>query len=260
MHRRDGLRAINQRKLAEAKKKARGGELAESNLSNLSQQLEKLRENLSQFAQKHRNEIKRDAEFRKKFQTMCANIGVDPLASSKGFWSELLGVGDYYYEIGVQIIEVCLANNYKTGGIMSLEELHRKLLASRYVGSQRSVSASDQVSKDDIRRAIEKLQVLGAGFKIIQMRGGKTFVQSIPGELSMDLNLLFEEAGKTGGWVTKSLLHTHLSWESERCDRNLQDVVANGLVWIDDQMKDEEERSFWFPSIFREKQGKGLEA
>ena len=37
---------------------------------------------------------------------MCARIGVDPLASSKGFWAQLLGVGDFYYELGVQIIEV----------------------------------------------------------------------------------------------------------------------------------------------------------
>lgn len=29
---------------------------------------------------------------------MCSSIGVDPLASGKGFWSDLLGVGDFYYE------------------------------------------------------------------------------------------------------------------------------------------------------------------
>ena len=39
---------------------------------------------------------------------MCSKIGVDPLASSKGFWAQLLGVGDFYYELGVQIVEVTL--------------------------------------------------------------------------------------------------------------------------------------------------------
>ncbi len=34
---------------------------------------------------------------------MCASVGVDPLASNKGFWTELLGFGDFYYELGVQI-------------------------------------------------------------------------------------------------------------------------------------------------------------
>ena len=46
-------------------------------------------------------------------QDMCASIGVDPLASSKGFWSEMLGVGDFYYELGVQIVEVCMASSHR---------------------------------------------------------------------------------------------------------------------------------------------------
>jgi hypothetical protein len=33
---------------------------------------------------------------------------VDPLASSKGFWAEVLGVGDFYYELGIVIVQVAL--------------------------------------------------------------------------------------------------------------------------------------------------------
>jgi len=29
-------------------------------------------------------------------------VGVDPLASNKGAWAQLLGFGDFYYELGVQ--------------------------------------------------------------------------------------------------------------------------------------------------------------
>lgn len=35
---------------------------------------------------------------------MCAKVGVDPLASNKGFWAELLGIGDFYYELGIKLI------------------------------------------------------------------------------------------------------------------------------------------------------------
>jgi hypothetical protein len=28
----------------------------------------------------------------------------------------MLGVGDFYYELGVQIVEVCLATNHRNGG------------------------------------------------------------------------------------------------------------------------------------------------
>lgn len=67
-------------------------------------------------------DIKKDAEFRQHFQQMCATIGVDPLASSKGFWSEMLGVGDYYYELGscchsiseLSPIESSISDHYKT--------------------------------------------------------------------------------------------------------------------------------------------------
>ena len=50
-----------------------------------------------------RADITRDPAFRAQFHAMCAAAGVDPLASNKGFWTELLGFGDFYYELGVQI-------------------------------------------------------------------------------------------------------------------------------------------------------------
>lgn len=40
---------------------------------------------------------------------MCAAIGVDPLVSNVGMWAQLLGIGDFYSELGVQVIEACLA-------------------------------------------------------------------------------------------------------------------------------------------------------
>ena len=76
---------------------------------------------LEQFAHRHRDEIKKNSQFRRHFQEMCASVGVDPLAceldpfhlyywlaAGKGFWAEKLGVGDFYYELAVQIVEVCV--------------------------------------------------------------------------------------------------------------------------------------------------------
>ena len=45
---------------------------------------------------------------------MCSYI-----SAGKGFWAEMLGVGDFYYELGVQIIEVCLATSHRNGGTFS---------------------------------------------------------------------------------------------------------------------------------------------
>mmetsp|Transcript_17281 Transcript_17281/g.21995 ORF Transcript_17281/g.21995 Transcript_17281/m.21995 type:complete len:116 (+) Transcript_17281:25-372(+) len=79
----------------------------------MKQQLEVFKSNLETFARKHKKDINKDPQLRKHFQVMCASIGVDPLASNKGFWAEMLGVGDFYYELGVQAIQVCVSSAKK---------------------------------------------------------------------------------------------------------------------------------------------------
>ncbi|KAI2583815.1 SNF8 isoform 12 [Pan troglodytes] len=82
MHRRGvGAGAIAKKKLAEAKYKERGTVLAEDQLAQMSKQLDMFKTNLEEFASKHKQEIRKNPEFRVQFQDMCATIGVDPLAS-----------------------------------------------------------------------------------------------------------------------------------------------------------------------------------
>jgi hypothetical protein len=72
-----------------------------------------------------RDDIRKDPSFRAQFHTMCANIGVDPLASNKGLWAQVLGFGDFYYELGVQIVEACMATRSMNGGLMDMQSLLR---------------------------------------------------------------------------------------------------------------------------------------
>lgn len=69
--------------------------------------------------------------FRAQFHKMCSNCGVDPLASNKGFWAELLGFGDFYYELGVQIVEACLSSRPQNGGLCELRHLMEAVLKRR---------------------------------------------------------------------------------------------------------------------------------
>ncbi|KAK3106332.1 hypothetical protein FSP39_017805 [Pinctada imbricata] len=170
----------------QAKFKDKGTALAEDQFTQMTKQMEMFKVNLEEFASNHKDDIRRDPAFRVQFQEMCASIGVDPLASSKGFWAEMLGVGDFYYELGVQIIEVCLATSHRNGGLIGIEELRDKVMKSRGKKSQ-------EVSLDDLLRAIKKLKVLGNGFTVIPV--GKTYmVQSVPGELTMDHTNLLQQA------------------------------------------------------------------
>uniref|UniRef100_A0A1A9WPH0 Vacuolar-sorting protein SNF8 n=1 Tax=Glossina brevipalpis TaxID=37001 RepID=A0A1A9WPH0_9MUSC len=242
MRRRAGLGAIQQQQLAAEKYKDKGTNIQESQLEQMTKQMEVFREKLEEFAIKHRQDIKKNSQFRKQFQDMCAAIGVDPLASGKGFWS-VLGMGDFYYELGVQVVEVCLASNHKTGGLMELSELRRRLVAAR---GQSSIH--QEITNEDILMAAKKLSIFGNGFIVHKMGKGKYIVQSIPGELSMEETTILTAASNTEqGFVTLSMLMEELGWSKYRAQQSLDKVVGEGLCWIDEQST---EREYWFPSLF----------
>jgi len=234
--------AIQKRKQTEEKFKEKGSELAESQLVELSTQLSAFQTNLETFARNHKDEIRRDPEFRRHFQEMCATIGVDPLASGKGFWSNMLDLGDFYYELGVQVVEVCMAASHRTGGLLSLEELRVRLVRAR----GRSMAHQD-ITKDDLLRAIKKLQVLGKGFSLIELGSGNFLVQSVPGEVSLDQVSLLSVADGGGGCVSESKLGQQLGWNRQRAGIVIQQMMAQGLLWLDEQG---EENEYWVPSIF----------
>jgi len=187
---------------------------------------------------------------------MCASVGVDPLASGKGFWSEMLGVGDFYYELGVQIVEICMATTPRNGGLMPLEELRERLSKAR---SRKGGAGEVEISMDDLQRAIKKLKVLGNGFTVIPISGGgnngkngggetRFLVQSVPGELSTDHTSVLATAEEGGGSVGVQQLVKTLGWEVDRAQRALDHLVKEGLAWVDDQGK---QTLYWFPALFK---------
>jgi len=244
MRRRAGIGAIQQRKLDSEKFKEKGNELAETQLKQLSSQLEQFQTNLETFAKEHKQEIRRDPEFRKRFQEMCASIGVDPLASNKGFWSNMLDIGDFYYELGVQIVEVCMASQHKTGGLLELGQLRERLISSR----GRSQHHQD-ITSDDLLRATKKLKILGTGFTVIPLNSGRYLVQSVPGEMSLDQVSVLDQAENYRGLVTEKILQENLAWDKQRSGLVLERMLGRGQVWVDSQGEGGES-DYWVPSIF----------
>ena len=196
---------------------------------------------------------------------MCQKIGVDPLASKRGFWSQLLGVGDFYYELGVQIVEVCLRTRSANGGLIDIEELRQRLAkmrgpkaqeATKFVSSIAPIdchrcafhlTASQQhINRDDIERAIKTIKQLGNGFSVISV-GARKIVQSVPCELNNDHTTAMVCAQEKG-FVTASVLRTELSWDDTRIERVMNLLLQQGMVWADDQAENGE-RAYWFPSL-----------
>lgn len=241
MRRRAGVGAIHQQQYEAEMYKDKGNFLQENQIEQMTKQMDVFRDKLEEFAVKHKNDIKKNGQFRRQFQEMCAAIGVDPLASGKGFWS-VLGIGDFYYELSVQIVEVCLASNHSTGGMMELEELRRRLIASR---GQKIVQ---DITKEDILMAVKKLKIFGNGFVVYPVSKGKYMVQSIPGELSLEETSILTAASNTEqGCITVQILMDQLSWTQFRAQQAIEKMVGEGLCWVDEQA---ESTSYWFPSLF----------
>lgn len=134
------------------------------------------------FALEHKEDVRKHPTFRAQFHEMCARVGVDPLASNKGFWSEMLGLGEFYYELGVQTIEACLVTKKINGGLTELSDLRRLVQKRRGkmrhchpvhwlpYGSTKHLpyelrhglwlgTHTDPITEDDLVRAVEKLKV-----------------------------------------------------------------------------------------------------
>lgn len=258
-----GIGAVR-KKQEQAKQFSEVGEkIVEANLSHVSSQLELFRTNLQSFAVKYKSNIKKDPDFRRKFQAMCAKIGVDPLASKKGFWSELLDVGDFYYELAVQIIEVCIITRPKNGGLIGMSDLLRLLEKKRGPAMQ-------TVTDDDVKRAVKKLSVLGEGFQLIEMEE-RTMVRgvglqlhavcrteilvirdswgyllslvvlwqivTVPVVLSQDHSTILALAQTTGGMVNVSILARELQWDKKRSMLALNVLLREGMTWLDEQVR-----------------------
>lgn len=62
---------------------------------------------------------------------------------------------------------------------MELNELRSRLIKGRGKSQHHQ-----EISNDDLLRAIKKLKVLGNGFTLISLSSGRYLVQSIPGKAS----------------------------------------------------------------------------
>ncbi|CAG8626809.1 15041_t:CDS:10 [Racocetra fulgida] len=189
------------------------------------EQLQVFKTNLEEFARKYRKDIRKNPMFRAHFQKMCTN---------KGFWAEFLGVGDFYYELGVQIIEICLSTRGRNGGLIELDELKRQLVKMRGGNSGGGISGSNSS------------QEISNGFEILQI-GDRKMVRSVPRELNIDQSEILALA-QAKGYVTKDIIESELGWGTERINDVIDTLLSDGLCWIDEQAYPNE---YWVPSFFK---------
>lgn len=93
---------------------------------------------------------------------------------------------------------------------------------------------------DDVERAVNKLNALGNGFKIIQT-GNETMVQSVPLELGVDQTKALGACNEKG-FITRSELQHTMGWDRQRVEATLQFLLTNEFAWVDRQAREE---TFW---------------
>ncbi|RKP26667.1 vacuolar-sorting protein SNF8-like protein, partial [Syncephalis pseudoplumigaleata] len=202
-------------------------------------QLERFRTLLEQFASEHRDAIRKDPVFRARFQAMCTRLGVDPLASNKGFWATLLGQGDFYYELAVQVMEASIIQREADGGLVAIDELHRRVVDRRRGNGNR-------ITEEDILHAIHSLKVLGGGLELLTI-GGRRMLRTVPRELGADDVLVLQCAQAHEAHLSIEQLQVALSWSWHRAETCMTDLLAQGLCWIDEQAMPATQ--YWFPSL-----------
>lgn len=175
---------------------------------------------------------------------MCASIGVDPLAGPRkgGWWSEILGLGDWQHELGVQIVDICINTRERNGGLIEMNELIRLLSKLRGVGG-----TGDAITEDDVSRSIKTLEPLGAGYRIVKV-GSKSMVCSSVKELDNDQSTILALSQGLGGCFDEESLIANTKWTTERARAAIDNaIVRDGLCWVDEQ--EEHGTSYWVPSV-----------
>lgn len=145
-------------------------------------------------------------------------------------------MNDFYFEVAVRVVELCRETRSENGGLIGVEECRRR------VGKGRAIGSGLEVTEDDILRAVKSLKPLGSGFSIISV-GSKQYIRSVPKELNTDQATVLE-AIQVLGFVSVSMLRLNLNWEKARAQTVVDDLLADGLVWLDAQG---DENEYWSP-------------
>jgi len=219
-------------------------------LARAMETVEKLEVKLEGFAKTHKHEIQHDPAFRAKFLEMCAPLGVDPLSAEKGFWGNMLGIGEFYYELSVKVAEVCLASRSRNGGIIRVSEV-KDILTQRGTKFKFADSKNkSSYSEEDIVTSVKKLSKLGSGFRTVEV-GKSMMIVSVPEELDDDhmkvMDLAEENRCGAYGVVTVKGVTAELGWDHDRAKRALELLLGKGMAWLDAVGA---EKYYWFPSLW----------
>lgn len=219
-----------------------GKSLVDRHSTQLSAQLAVFQSALINFASEHAAVIKKNPEFRDKFTKMCNSIGVDPLELLLFVDSSSKKTDAFYMGLAVRVVEICQETRDINGGLISLKELHSRL--------QETFTVPLKVSEDDVTLSLDLLKGLGKGYETLRISDLLWVKFSGPagsGTISNDERKIYELCVFTGGYTTHKLLRDNYGWEQVRAKSVIDDMIRNGLLWVDAQGPNGQWQ-YWEPS------------
>ncbi|EGG08872.1 uncharacterized protein MELLADRAFT_61660 [Melampsora larici-populina 98AG31] len=275
MRRAVGISSLERTSATSASYSTLSESLSAATLTNLQAQLSTFQAALKAFALKHGHRIRSEPEFRATFSRMCAELGVDPLCGGrKGLW-DWVGIGDWTFELAVQVVDICLATRDRNGGLVGMEDLIHSLRSLRSLPSQAPLTEDrsepdsttkkkiqtkknkltelleGEVSESDVARAIKALEPLGSGYKIINI-GEKKFVRSVPVELDSDSLEVFDSIlsrPDDRGYTTHADLAKATRWTVDRTRNAIEKaMMTDAMLWVDEQAPEGDR--FYAPALF----------
>ena len=233
---------MNRAKMMKMKKQViqqQNKQITEEQNQKLGEQLAAFTKNLEDFAQKYKNEIQFNPDFREQFYTMCIEIGVDPLASIS-LWSKTLNLSEFYYNLAIQIITISMTK----GPLIEINELRKMLMNNM---------KTKDVSLMDIEKAIESVSELKCGFQIVTVKNSKAVV-TVPMEKDPAVDDIIKMASENDGWIGYSICYNKKGMKQIEFENAIKTLLNHGVAWEDRQnfIRNETKNDniiYWFPGL-----------
>ncbi|ORM40519.1 Vacuolar-sorting protein SNF8 [Babesia sp. Xinjiang] len=196
--------------------------------------IEDFKVDLYAFIAKYKEVINADPSFRIEFLEICDLLGVDPLSSSSSALSRTLGLTNYYVEITVRLLEVCIQTRALNGGFCEMDEL----LAA--------FPPNLNVTKRDIIRCIEQCPIFGKNSIRILCVRDKTLIVTAPMLLGAEHRECLDFVATVKGGISMVNLSVNLGWTEQRTQSILNQFIERQIVWVD---QTDDEMYYWFPCL-----------
>ena len=119
-----------------------------------------------------------------------------------------------------------------------------RLLHHHHMDSSEDEALTHMWYRDDILRAVATLKPLGSSYSVIKV-GSKPYIRSVPKELNTDQSAVLE-AVQVLGYVSVSMLMVNLKWTRPRAQTAVDDLLGEGMLWVDKQCPEWE---YWSPGF-----------